>query len=310
MPPRRRLSAVDRGRALSWIHDGVCMREVARRLAVSHSVIQRLRDRFETTGRAEERPRPGRPRITSRQDDRFVCLAALRNRSLTSNDLRGQLRMAANVRVSDQMIRNRLHEASLHSRRPAVRTPLTQAHRRARVEWCRRHLRWTRQQWSRVLFTDESCFTLSHPDGRVRVWGRQGERFIDGTVQERNRYGGGSVMVWGGFHLQGRTPLHLAHGILTGVHYRNEILQPIAIPVLRAMGVRSTLQDDNATPHRACIVTNFLGQQGVQRMQWPANSPDLAPIEHLLDVRGRRVRDNHPLPEMWLSLVSYSCRNG
>ena len=42
MPPRRRLSDADRGRALAWIQDGIALREIGRRLGVTHSVIQRL----------------------------------------------------------------------------------------------------------------------------------------------------------------------------------------------------------------------------------------------------------------------------
>nr|KAG5698220.1 hypothetical protein BaRGS_024027 [Batillaria attramentaria] len=60
--------------------------------------------------------------------------------------------------------------------------------------------RWNRHQWGMVLFPDESRFTLSHFDGRKRVWRRPGERFIDACVQEHDRYGGVSVMVWAGFH--------------------------------------------------------------------------------------------------------------
>jgi hypothetical protein len=44
-----------------------------------------------------------------------------------------------------------------------------------------------------VFFTNESRFTLFRPDGR-----RRGERFADGCVLERDRFGGGSVMVCGG----------------------------------------------------------------------------------------------------------------
>ena len=59
------------------------------------------------------------------------------------------------------------------------------------------------RQWRRVLFTDESRFTLYRADGRRRVYRRRGERFADACVVERDRFGGGSVMVWGG----------IAHGI-------------------------------------------------------------------------------------------------
>ena len=45
---------------------------------------------------------------------------------------------------------------------------------------------------------DESRFNLSHHDGRRQVFRRKGERFADCCVVERDGFGGGSVMVWGG----------------------------------------------------------------------------------------------------------------
>ena len=56
------------------------------------------------------------------------------------------------------------------------------------------------RQW-RLLFTDESRFTLYRADGRRRVYRRRGERFADVCVVERDRFRGGSVMVWGGIGL-------------------------------------------------------------------------------------------------------------
>jgi transposase len=41
--------------------------------------------------------------------------------------------------------------------------------------------------------------------------------------------------------------------------------------------------DDNARPHRARIVDQYLEQVGVQRLPWPACTPDLNPIEHVWD---------------------------
>jgi len=66
-------------------------------------------------------------------------------------------------------------------------------------------------------------------------------------------------MVWGDISMQGRTDLHvLPQGSMTSVKYRNEILDVYIRPYASAVGEDFILMDDNAPPHHARIITDYL----------------------------------------------------
>ncbi len=291
--------------AIGRLLAGESQRQVARAHNVSQSVIQRLWARYQETGSAVRRPGSGRLRATSARNDRAMVVMAKRRRFDSAVTLNRDFSRVTNVNVSVQTFRNRLHEANLHARRPAVRVPLTAGHRQNRLAFARDHHLWRLRQYRHILFTDESKFCLDFNDGRRRVWRQRNDRFRDCCVAEHDRWGSGSVTVWGGISYDGRTDLHVfMEGTVTSQRYRDEILSPYVVPYAGAVGQDFILMDDNATAHRARIVNAFLGDQGIERMDWPARSPDLNPIEHVWDMLQRRIQARIQKPTTRIELAN------
>ena len=102
-----------------------------------------------------------------------------------------------------------------------------------------------------------------------------------------------SIVWWGqcyGVGRHGRTPLAVVAGNLTGMHYWDEIVQPYVIPFIQAQANNVTFQQDNAWPYVVRVVRDYLTQQNVDLLPWPAVSPDLSPIKHVWDEMEWRLR--------------------
>ena len=131
----------------------------------------------------------------------------------------------------------------------------------------------------------------------------------DACVREVDRFGGGSVMVWGGISFNSRTQLIIFNGNLTGQRYRDEILAPVEVPHFNVNRNVTIFQKDNARCHTARVSVDYLQQQNIDLLPWSARSPDLSPIEHLWDALDRRALDNVS-HRLWVSCLIFWWRNG
>ncbi|GFX47429.1 transposable element Tcb2 transposase [Trichonephila clavipes] len=90
--------------------------------------------------------------------------------------------------------------------------------------------------------------------------------------------------------LGSRTDLHIFDaGSVNGTRYCKEILLPYVRLFRGAMGLQFLFMDDNAPCHRTVAAEQLLESEDIERMDWPARSPDLNPIEHVCDFLGRRL---------------------
>ncbi|GFX65787.1 transposable element Tcb2 transposase [Trichonephila clavipes] len=206
----------------------------------------------------------GRPRGTTPADDRYIVLQARRNRRQTAGEIARHATQATGRPLSRFTVARRLHGGGLFTRRPVRCVPLTPAHRRRRSLWCREHRNWRDNEWGRVLFTDESRFSLSSDSHRILIW-REREAAI---IPRTSLKGTGSV---------------------NGTRYCNEILLPYVRLFRGAMGLQFLFMDDNAPCHCTVAAEQLLESEDIERMDWSARSPDLNPIEHVWDFLGRRL---------------------
>ncbi|GFX65044.1 transposable element Tcb2 transposase [Trichonephila clavipes] len=201
----------------------------------------------------------GRPRGTTLADDWYIVLQTRRNRRQTAEEIARHTTQVTGRPISRFTVARRLHGGCLFARRPVLCVPLTPAHRRRRSLWCREHRNWRDNEWGRVLFTDESRFSLSSDSHRILIWRERGSRNHPSNIIERDRYGGRGVLVWGGIMLGSRTDLHIFDaGSFNGTRYCNEILLPYVRLFRGAMGLQFLFMDDNTPCHRTVAAEQLL----------------------------------------------------
>ncbi|GFW51160.1 transposable element Tcb2 transposase [Trichonephila clavipes] len=211
------------------------------------------------------RPGSGRPRHTSRREDRHIERDPRVQPTASSAALQAQVAPSLGAPVSSRTIQRRLAEGHLGSWRPLRVLPLTPTHRHLRLEWCRARGNWTAAKWSQVVFRDESIFNLSSDDNRVRVWRPRGERLNPAFALQRHTAPTVGVMVWRAIAYNTRSPLVLIRGTLTA--HVHEILKQHVLPLMQRLpGV--IFQQDNARPHMAGVSQDCL--RTVTTLPWPA----------------------------------------
>ncbi|CAK37236.1 uncharacterized protein An01g10550 [Aspergillus niger] len=171
----------------------------------------------------------------------------------------------------------------ISSSKPLRKPPLTSANKQARLAWAFEHLYWTRDQWNRILWTDETWVTSGFHK-QIYVTRKAGEE-LDKTCLRTNPPRKRGWMFWASFYNNFKGPClfwEKEWGTINAEGYIDRIV-PIIDGYVRLVErnehQRLQIMQDNAPGHASKTTIQEFNERGIFPIIWPAFSPDLNPIE-------------------------------
>lgn len=266
----------------------------------SKSVVGRVVKRYQEENSLEEKPRSGRPKVTTSREDRAIVKMSMSNRFETAASIAREFNKTMGKTVCSNTVSRRLNERGLKARVPISKPLISKKNQKLRLEYAYTHVLWDENEWSRMFFSDESKFNVFGSDGSIYVRRRLGESLSPNCTKKTVKFGGGSVMVWGMISAAGVGPLVRLYGKVNANVYK-QLLDQTVVEYLHSTSDEAIFMQDNAPCHKAKKVLDFLEQKGISTFEWPPQSPDLNPIENVWKLVGERARKNNPKnqDELW-----------
>lgn len=286
------LSTEKRSNIILLREEGYSIRDISGRLNVSIGAIQRTIKRHTETGLVSSKKRSGRPLATTLRTDNLIRRLVAVNPCASSSFIQSQL--PPTVRVCTATIRSRLHKKfKLRAFKPAAKPRLSAKNIRDRISFCEAHKDWQLENWSQVLFSDETMIRQFQPHSpyvRRPPNQRFHPRFVKPTVKHC-----GQIMIWGAISFHGRAAIHFVpRGETVNAKNYIDILKE-KLPIWMPLRHCNIFQQDGAPCHQAKVVKDWLRDNHIALLEpWPGSSPDLNPIENCWNLMKQKVSKLNP----------------
>ena len=262
-------------------HSNLSQREIANLYNVSRKTVSLILKRYRETGqvRNNRKGRSGRKSKIDQEARQLLFEESFRDPSKTSIDLKRFL-ATKGFNIAARTIRHHLFISGRKARRPIKKQLLTQRMKEKRLVWAQLLQSWTKEDWRRVMFSDETMFTCEGKQARY-VRRSRNESISEHHMVQRTKTAA-KRMYWGCMTYHGVGPITPIQGTMDANKYI-PIIKDKVVPEMNETfpDGDGTFQQDLAPCHRAKKVQRVFRNNGVVVLDWPGNSPDLNPMENL-----------------------------
>ncbi len=180
-------------------------------LGVSHVTLSRVKKQFELWGSLSKAERRGQKPLYD------AATIARLEQWITKNSVYRRMSYQAIKYLgkfpgSVRRIRQACSALGFQKCIPRQKQLITERQRQILYLWGLDHLKYKREDWERVIWTDESSFSTAHSAYNVRVLRCPREEYHPDCVQKERWSGRESVMVWGRFCGTTKSQLHVVKG--------------------------------------------------------------------------------------------------
>jgi transposase len=227
------------------------------------------------------------------------CSSFLRQKAKSLDEGRRLLEKNFDVTVCKQTVRRCLLRNKVKCYIKTKKPLLSERHKGNRLKFVENFSHYDYLGWKAVIWSDECKFALLNTNNREFYWKRRSDPIQDCHIKKTLKFGGGSIMTWGCITSEGVGKLIRIDGIMTAEKYI-KILEEGLLGTLEdyQLPIASSLfMHDNDPKHTAKCTKEWLRVNKIKVMDWPAESPDINPIENLWSIVDQRLRKRETKPK-------------